>query len=103
VSDEEVSVPDYFPVSFVLPQAGTHKSCPACGSRKMAAIDSDGDLVGSITASEFTVEYHRYGVLSAPCGEQFSYNDLKDLGPHLCKKCVVCGYGWSESVNTDGA
>lgn len=103
MSDEEISVPDFFPVAFALPQSGTHKKCPACGSRQIAVMDSEGEIFASGDCAEFRVEYHRYGVLGAPCGERFNYDELKELGPHLCKTCSVCGFGWSESVNTNGA
>jgi hypothetical protein len=79
---DEVEIPDFVPLYFSLPRVRTVEECPKCGV----------SILDSIT------EFHPYGILNAPCGRQFDAENLKVLGEHVCRVCLVCGHGWAERV-----
>ncbi len=69
-----------------LPAHGSITSCPKCGG-------------GKDKGTALTVTYHT-GPQEARSRQPCRY---KDIGEHLCRRCERCGYGWCESVVSEGA
>lgn len=81
--------PEPEPEPLVLPTK--QKRCVVCQNYLLVRPTEFSDVT-------VTFDYHVRGVLGASCAQHFGWPQVRDLGPHLCKRCIACGHSWPEAL-----